>query len=293
MVPALVHQYILKTLQATAGAAITRIRFAVVGGGSINDVYQVQTNTAEAFFCKINKVAGFPALFESEKQGLELLAGPGLIRVPRVIAAGETGQYQVLLVEFIEGGLKSDDFWKRFGEKLAALHQVTQNRFGLSTNNYMGALPQWNDPMDDWCSFFQHRRLEPQVKIAVDNQLLDAQQARRFEGLYRHLPAIFEPEAPSLLHGDLWSGNFLCDEHQQPVLIDPAVYYGHRSVDLGMTTLFGGFDPSFYESYQYHHSLPPNYREQWQVANIYPRLIHLNLFGKGYLPDILHAIEHY
>jgi fructosamine-3-kinase len=293
MVPAIVYQYILETLQATVNTAITGIRFVAVGGGSINHTYRVQTNTTESFFCKINQTTDFPGLFESEKQGLELLSGTGLIRVPQVIAAGEAGQHQILLMEFMESGLKSDDFWKRFGEQLAGLHQVTQNRFGLSTNNYMGALPQRNDLTDDWCAFFIQQRLEPQVKRAVNNHLLDVQQARRFEGLYRQLPAIFEPEAPCLLHGDLWSGNFLCDAHQQPVLIDPAVYYGHRSVDLGMTTLFGEFDRSFYESYHYHHPPAPNYREQWQICNVYPLLIHLNLFGKGYLPDILHAIEHY
>lgn len=293
MVPAIVHQYTLETLQATVSTAITDLHLVAVGGGSINDTYEVQTNTLGPFFCKINQAADFPGLFVGEKQGLEILSATGLIRTPRVIAAGETGPYQVLLMEFIEGGLKSDDFWKCFGEKLASLHQVTQSRFGLSTNNYMGALPQRNDLADNWYSFFQQQRLEPQVKMAVDHHLLDMQQARRFEALYRQLPAIFEPEAPCLLHGDLWSGNFLCDAQQQPVLIDPAVYYGHRSVDLGMTTLFGGFDRSFYESYHHHHPLPSNYREQWQVANVYPLLIHLNLFGKGYLRDVLHAIEHY
>jgi len=293
MVPAIVDQYLRQTLGKQVSPAITHIDYTTIGGGSINDTYRLQTNTGQSFFGKINKAAGLPGLFLTERIGLELIAGTGLIRVPQVIAAGETGSYQVLIMEYVETGLKSGPFWKRFGEKLAALHQVTRPQFGLSTNNYMGALPQQNDPMDDWCAFFRHRRLEPQIKIAVDNRLLGKEQARGFEGLYQQLPSIFEPEAPALVHGDLWSGNFLCDEHQQPVLMDPAVYYGHRSVDLAMTTLFGGFDPGFYESYQYHHPLPLNYRQQWDICNLYPLLIHLNLFGKGYLPAILRTIEHY
>ncbi len=133
----------------------------------------------------------------------------------------------------------------------------------------------------------------PQVKLASDKHLLPSSHAARFERLYERLPAIFPPEPPALLHGDLWSGNFLCNHRQQPVLIDPAVYYGHRSMDMAMTTLFGGFDKPFYDSYHYHYPLPPNYREQWEICNLYPLLIHLNLFGLGYLADILHTIQRY
>lgn len=293
MVPAIVHRYILEALQATHGRAISTIRFAPVGGGSINDTYQVIANTGQRFFAKINAAARYPSLFSCEKQGLELLSASQLIRTPAVITLGEAGAYQVLVLEWIEQGLKTTAFWQSFGAKLAALHQVSWEAFGLSVNNYMGALPQQNEPMEDWCGFFIHRRLEPQVKRARDAQLLDQQQVRMFDNLYRRLPAVFDLAPPSLQHGDLWSGNFLCDEQGQPVLIDPAVYFGHRSVDLGMTTLFGGFEAPFYESYCYHLPPVPNYQEQWAVSNMYPLLIHLNLFGKGYLPGILRTIEHY
>lgn len=293
MVPAIVHQYILEALQEACGTAITAIRFASVGGGSINDTYQVIANTGQHFFAKVNKAADLPSLFLCEQQGLELLAAAQVIRVPLVIATGEVGTWQVLLLEWIEQGLMNTRFWQQFGEKLAALHIPSNRPFGLPVNNFMGALPQNNEPAGDWCNFFRLRRLEPQVKLAVDNHLLSKQQAQQFEGLYRQLPAIFEAGPPGLLHGDLWSGNFLCDEQGQPVLIDPAVYFGHRSVDLGMTTLFGGFDAAFYESYFFHAPPVPNYREQWEVCNLYPLLIHLNLFGKGYLPDILRTIECY
>lgn len=275
------------------GTALSGIRLVPVGGGSINHTYQVMAASGERFFAKINTSAEWPALFASEKEGLERLAHRQLIRTPRVIALGEVGGYQLLILEWIEQGLKTAGFWKTFGEKLAALHQVTEASFGLATDNYMGALPQHNEPTKDWSDFFRHRRLEPQVKRAMDSHLMDSQQARQFDRLYERLPAIFDQAPPSLQHGDLWSGNFLCDEQEQPVLIDPAVYFGHRSIDLGMTTLFGGFDSAFYESYTCHASLAPNYREQWMVAKLYPLLIHLNLFGKAYLPDIIRTIERY
>jgi protein-ribulosamine 3-kinase len=221
------------------------------------------------------------------------LAATKLIRTPGVIASGIAGSYQVLVLEWIEQGLKSTDFWELFGKQLSALHGITQEQFGFTSNNYMGALPQYNDPLADWCDFFVQRRLEPQLKLAVDKQLLPPKEVRLFDGLYKQLSAIFPAHMPGLLHGDLWSGNFLCDEDQQPVLIDPAVYYGLPAVDMGMTTLFGGFDQIFYDSYFYYAPPAPNYREQWEVCNLYPLLIHLNLFGNSYLPGILRTIERY
>jgi fructosamine-3-kinase len=293
MVPAVVHQYVLEVLQAAVGTAISSIRFSAVGGGSINDTYQVITNSGNRFFVKLNSAVDYPSLFVFEQQGLEALAATRLIRTPGVIATGVAGSYQVLVLEWIEQGLKSTDFWESFGRQLAALHGTTQEGFGFAYNNYMGALPQYNEPMANWCDFFIQRRLEPQLKLALDGQLMTSQQVRLFEGLYKVLPSIFPVHAPGLLHGDLWSGNFLCSDDQQPVLIDPAVYYGHPAVDMAMTTLFGGFDRAFYDSYFYYAPPVPNYREQWEVCNLYPLLIHLNLFGKGYLPDILRTIERY
>jgi fructosamine-3-kinase len=263
-----------------------------LSGGSINYTYRI-TGSKQKLLCKINKYSSFPGMFEAERAGLELLASQQVIRIPRVIATGCINDSQVLLLEWIEEGLRSDAFWTAFGEQLAALHHIQQKQFGLATNNYMGALPQNNEAAGNWVDFFMQKRLQPQVKLAVDHQLLDPSQAGRFEKLYQQLNNIFPVEPASLLHGDLWSGNFLCDDQGKPVLIDPAVYYGHRSIDLAMTTLFGGFDGLFYESYQYHFPLPANYREQWEICNLYPLLIHLNLFGKSYLADILNTIRQY
>lgn len=157
----------------------------------------------------------------------------------------------------------------------------------------MGALPQSNQPSAGWIEFFIHQRLEPQIRLALDEKLLQPQHYKQFEKLYKALPGIFYSDDLSLLHGDLWSGNFLCDDTGSPVLIDPAVYHGHPAMDVAMTTLFGGFDPLFYESYNLQLPFPSNYRQQWEICNLYPLLIHLNLFGKGYLQSILSTIQYY
>lgn len=268
------------------------VTYTPVGGGSINHTYRI-TSGKETFFCKVNQLAAFPGLFEGEQQGLELLARQEVIRLPRVIAGGHTGDHQVLILEWIEQGLKTTAFWKTFGKQLAALHYIRDNQFGLTTDNYMGALPQSNQLTNNWIDFFIQQRLQPQVKLAVNRQLLEPVHNSHFEHLYQQLGNVFAREPAALLHGDLWSGNFLCDDAENPVLIDPAVYYGHRSMDMAMTTLFGGFDGAFYESYQYHYPLPANYRQQWELCNLYPLLIHLNLFGKSYLADIVRTIRRY
>ena len=263
-----------------------------VGGGSINETYRIKTAT-QTFFCKINSQAELPGLFDAEQSGLALLASQQVIRIPQVIANEHINGSQILILEWIEQGLKSEAFWETFGRQLATLHHVHNNQFGLATDNYMGALPQSNTLTGSWTDFFIYQRLQPQIKLALDHKLLEPAHAKQFEKLYQHLGVIFQAEPPTLLHGDLWSGNFLCDDKGKPVLIDPAVYYGHRSMDLAMTTLFGGFDARFYESYNYHFPLPTNYRQQWEVCNLYPLLIHLNLFGKSYLAGILSTIRQY
>jgi len=261
------------------------IQFRSIGGGCINDCFQITVNS-ERFFLKINSANQYPNLFQKEKNGLELLGSQNIIRAPKPILCDEVEDQQILLLEWIDTGSRTKQFWKTFGEQLVWLHHSTQDHFGLDENNYMGSLPQNNEPQSDWNKFFIDCRLQPQIKLAEEKMLLQKKHLAAFENLYPKLPGIFNDEKPSLLHGDLWNGNFMCDENSQPVLIDPAVYYGHRIVDIAMTTIFGGFDKEFYDSYNYHHPFPKNFREQCDIANLYPLLIHLNLFGSSYLSQI-------
>jgi protein-ribulosamine 3-kinase len=173
------------------------------------------------------------------------------------------------------------------------LHQISNSSFGWIEDNYMGALKQSNTPTGSWVDFLISHRLEPQLSLALQNRLLQPVHIIHFNNLYKQLGGIFPAQAPSLLHGDLWSGNFLCDESGQPVLIDPATYFGHAAMDLGMTGIFGGFDSLFYDAYQNQSPFASNYSEQWSISRLYPLLIHLNLFGRSYLPSILQIIKAY
>jgi protein-ribulosamine 3-kinase len=262
-----------------------QLQFLPVSGGSINETYRINFGSKN-YFCKINSATKFPQLFSSEKKSLALIAKQQIIQTPSVMDCFEKDDKQVLLLEWIPEGNRTDDFWKKFGEQLALLHNHSAPQFGLSEDNYMGSVPQSNRQHSVWTSFFAEERLIPMVDRCFQKSLLTKFHRQQFDQLYKKLPTFFEPEQPSLLHGDLWSGNFMCNEQNNPFLIDPAVYYGHRSVDLAMTTLFGGFHPLFYEAYHYHFPLPANYKEQWTVCNLYPLLIHLYLFGSGYRGQI-------
>ena len=281
-----IQKYINQLLSEKLGLKISSLQLHSVGGGSINDTFQVSINNNFKYFLKLNSATKYPALFEKEKKGLEFLGRQQIILVPAVVAHDVVDDYQILLLEWIEGGLKIPEFWRQFGGQLAALHQLTNSHFGFSEDNYMGALSQKNDRTDNWIDFFIHSRLHPQIKIAKEKHLLQPKHLSAFENLCQKLTVIFNVEKPSLIHGDLWSGNFMCNENSQPVLIDPAIYFGHRCMDLAMTTLFGSFDKLFYESYNYHFPFPGNYHKQWEICNLYPLLIHLNLFGSGYLGQI-------
>lgn len=266
------------------------LKFSPVGGGSINETCRIEANDT-SFFCKLNSASKFPQLFIKEKNGLELIQKQNVIKLPMVIDCFEYEDNQILLLQWIKQGERTKRFWEKFGEQLALLHQQTNGWFGLTEDNYMGSVPQSNSPNQNWPTFFQQERLQPMVERCFKKDLLTKAHLKQFESLYKELDGLFEDEKPSLLHGDLWSGNFMCSENNEPVLIDPAVYYGHRSVDLAMTILFGGFRQPFYDSYHYHFPFPFNYKEQWDVCNLYPLLLHLYLFGSSYLPQIQQTLN--
>lgn len=266
--------------------------YSPVGGGSVNETYRISFGDQTAF-CKINSATKFPQLFSKEKNGLALVEKQKIIAVPFVLDCFEDDDQQVLLMKWIKERERTETFWKRFGERLAQLHERTTGYFGLEENNYMGSVPQSNRQHATWDAFFMKERLLPMVERCAQKNLLAKEHIEQFERLYKKINLLFEANRPSLVHGDLWSGNFMCGENHEPVLIDPAVYYGHRSVDLAMTTLLGGFRQPFYEAYNYHFPFPPNYKEQWAVCNLYPLLIHLYLFGSGYLPQIQATLKQF
>jgi fructosamine-3-kinase len=235
---------------------------------------------------KVNDGKTFPKMFESEALGLQLLNKAIPAIAPEVIAAAEKEEKIFLLMQWITEGNPVSDFWRDFAVKLATLHRNHQEFFGLDHDNYIGSLAQTNETANDWISFFILRRLEPLLKKAIDEGKMEKEMHRSFEKFYTKLDAIFPVEKPSLIHGDLWSGNFMIGEDGFVRLIDPAVYYGHREMDLAMTKLFGGFDRSFYQHYNEVFPQEKDFDKRADVYNLYPLLVHVNLFGGHYAAEV-------
>jgi fructosamine-3-kinase len=255
-----------------------------VGGGSINRSFVVTRRDGGRFFLKCN-AADRGAMFEAEAAGLTALAGARAVRVPEPLGYGITGSTAWLLLEFLPLGPSADDCAAReLGRRLARQHRVTADRFGWSQDNTIGLTPQRNGWMDDWIDFLRERRLAFQLDLAAAQgygpRLED--RGRRLLELLPRLFADYMP-APSLLHGDLWGGNWGALDGGEPVIFDPAVYFGDREADLAMTMLFGGFGPEFQRAYAAEWPLHDGFAQRCDLYNLYHVLNHLNLFGDAYL----------
>lgn len=250
-------------------------------GGDINEVFLLQTST-QSFCLKYNSSINFPGMFSAEKKGLNELRNANCIRIPMIQHQTDLEHFSYLLLEYIAPGNRSNDFWEKFGVQLAQLHRKTSDHFGLDHDNYMGSLPQVNSTESTWKSFFGNQRLRPQLKMAIQNKRLPHSLTDQLESLMDRISELFPKESPSLIHGDLWSGNYLVDSEGNPVLIDPAVSYSHREMDIAMMHLFGGFDPKLFQAYHEVYPLEPDWRDRIAICNLYPLLVHVNLFGGGY-----------
>lgn len=264
-----------------------------LGGGNINTTYKLVCDKAN-YFIKYNDLSHYPEMMRLESKSLILLKEKSGIRIPEVIREGIIEDTQYLLLEHIERGMPAPGFWINFGRQLAEMHiHNTQAHFGLSFHNYIGSLPQNNSLRSAWVDFFILNRILPQSDLALKNGLLSTRHTKALEALFKRLGEIFPKMAPSLLHGDLWSGNFLIDFKGNPVLIDPAMYYGHPEMELAFTRLFGGFDSKFYDAYISVSPMEPGFEDRVDIYNLYPLLVHLNLFGLGYLRDIEAILRRY
>lgn len=252
-----------------------------VSGGSINRCYRWRCG-GTLLFVKVADQRGAPGL-AAESAGLARLADARAVRIPRVLAHGTAGRSTFLALEWIESRPAGRTAEHRLGERLAAQHRVTVGQFGLADDNFIGTTRQPNGWVEDWAEFFRERRLRHQLALAVQNgfgDLLEKPGARLLESVDALL-AGHRPQA-SLLHGDLWAGNWLADERDEPVIFDPAVYYGDRETDLAMTRLFGGFGRAFYDAYRDAAPLPAGHAVRAELYNLYHVLNHANLFGGGY-----------
>lgn len=258
-----------------------------VQGGCIHKTYVVEGG-GQSFFVKIN-AASKHDVFESEADGLDALTMAGAIRAPRPLGCGQIGDQSFLAMERLRFGSSDTGGWAKMGQQLAALHRCTGEAFGWARDNYIGASPQANRRSDDWVEFFREQRLRPQFAMARSQGFQLANEARLLDALPTLLDG-HRPE-PSLLHGDLWSGNAGFLEDGQPVVFDPASYFGDRETDLAFSEFFGGFPADFYEAYKAAWPLPAGYAQRKELYNLYHVLNHANLFGGGYARQAQQMID--
>lgn len=263
-----------------------------VSGGDISSAFSLITN-GDKYFMKLNSRSAYPLMFERESEGLAAIRKTRTVAVPQEIAHGAFEDDAFLILAWVEAGSKSSASLTALGQQLAAMHQCKAPNYGFNHDNYMGSLSQSNTRHDTWSDFFIHERLQPIVQTAINRSLLTTAQVELFDQLYIRLPQLFAEEQPALLHGDLWGGNYLIDTEGKPYLIDPAVSYGHREFDIAMTTLFGGFSANFYSAYNEAYPLATGWQQRTALWNLYPLLLHLNLFGRSYLPQVIDSVKMY
>ncbi len=270
-----------------------------VHGGDINSSYCLECSDTK-FFLKINSASRFPRMFDKEWEGLNALSlvlsyskQLNKLTVPRAIKKGIVNQQQYLLLEWIEAGKPNIHFWKIFGEELAGLHHHKQSYFGWEENNYIGSLNQFNSKCNSWHLFYVQNRIIPLVEKLVDTGVFSPRDMADADALCKNVEGVFPEEAPALLHGDLWSGNYKINSFGYASIFDPAVYYGHREMDLGMTRLFGGFDVRFYNAYNEVYPLANDWQKRLPLTQLYPLLVHAILFGGHYISKARNIIKQF
>ena len=261
-----------------------------LSGGCINQAWLIGDG-ARNYFVKLNQAPALP-MFQAERAGLEAILDTKAIRTPTPLCHGVAGQQAFLVLEYIASGRSDNNSMTHFGRQLAAMHRHTATNYGWHIDNTIGSTPQINTPTNGWGHFWQQQRIGLQLELAARNGYRGNLQTQGVR-LLEQIPLFFRDHQPpaSLLHGDLWSGNYFSDRTGMPVIFDPATYYGDRETDMAMTELFGGFPPVFYHAYHEAWPLPDGYRQRQRLYNLYHLLNHLNLFGTSYLDQVRGSID--
>ena len=271
-------------LLAATGQPLTLTDYQSLAGGNLIHAVRVDAE-GKSYFIKWAESAP-SEFFAAEAAGLAALRQTGALSVPSVLTQGQYQQRDFLVLPFLKTYEPTPRFWEQLGQGLALLHAHTNSRFGWKTDNFIGSLPQINSWQSKGIEFLVENRLRPQAAQAVYRGEMPDAWLPVLDELYRHLPDLIPNEKPALVHGDLWNGNVLCGPQERPYLIDPAVHYGHREADLAFTRLFGGFDDRFYAAYEEAFPLLPGFAQRQDLYNLYPLLVHVNLFGSGYLARV-------
>lgn len=276
-------------VSGAVGSAVTEMR--TVAGGDINRAFRATLRDGRAIFVKHRD--GMGEAYRAEAEGLAWLADAGALRLPEVIATGNDAP-AFLALEWIERGTAAADHDENLGRGLAMLHRAGAASFGHPADNWIATLPQANTPSPTWPDFYAHHRLLPLARQAVNSRLLPDETLRRLENLTARLPDLCGPAEPAArLHGDLWGGNAITGPRGEPVLIDPAVYGGHREMDLAMMRLFGGFSSRVFDSYDDAWPLQAGHEDRVKLFQLYPLLVHVLLFGGSYATQFTAALRHY
>ncbi len=284
-------QFIESILADSLGKGTVLKDFQFLYCGNFNLAARVETANGK-YFIKWNK-GDHEGMFESEAKSMELIRETNTVYVPKVYGYGKKPDGSYLMLDFVSESSKNNDFWQDFGRNLASLHANTHEKFGLHFNNYMGALRQINDYTTDGIQFYLEKRLIIQLEKAYKSKLVDFKLYVDLNNLFSKIATIFPKEKPSLLHGDLWSGNIMVGANGYVALVDPSAYYGFREAEIAFTTLFGGFPIEFYEAYNEVKPLESGFKDRIDLYNLYPLLLHANLFGGGYLESIKRIVKKY
>ncbi len=277
-------------ISSTTGTPFQCQQIQQSGGGCINQTYRI-SDQQQRYFVKLNQPQRTP-MFAAEAAGLQAIATTQTIRVPAVICHGANTTESYLVLENLDLGTGGPQSQRQLGQQLAQMHRHSASQFGWHLNNTLGTTPQPNTQNDNWIEFWRSHRLGQQLQLAAANgyggtlQALGQQLLDRLDDFFID----HQPE-PSLLHGDLWSGNYAIATNGTPLIFDPAVYYGDRETDIAMTELFGGFAAEFYQGYESEYPLAPGYQQRKPLYNLYHILNHLNLFGGGYQRQAVSMVE--
>ena len=281
---------LLEAISQWVGSPI--LKHSAIGGGDISLAYRVNTKS-DVFFCKVQMKHVAFDMFKAESAGLDAIRKSGVILTPQVYSCEKWGEGAVLILEYLESKRPSESEMAKFGEQLAHLHQQPASHFGWDSDNFIGSLPQSNSKNADWVSFYVTQRLLPQMEMAAEQAMLSDKEVPSVEKMKEVLSDLFSDLKPSLLHGDLWGGNYMISSDGVPYLIDPAVYYGHNEVDIAMSRLFGGFGSSFYRAYESNIPLDQFSDDRIRIYQLYYLLVHLNLFGRSYYTGVKSILKHY
>ncbi len=263
-----------------------------LSSGDISSAYLLGTGK-RSYFLKVNNKPFALEMFHAEQKGLQAIANTRTIAVPHVHLVDSYEGNSFLLMDFIFSKRPDGSDYQRLGVELAQLHQCTRADYGFSENNFIGTLPQSNRVHSQWASFYWTERILPQLQKAEKGSLLSQKEIPGENQAITLFSDLFGEVKPSLLHGDLWGGNYLIAGDGTPYLIDPALYYGHSMVDISMSRLFGGFGVEFYNAYHEIIPKPARYVEQIELYQLYYLLVHLNLFGRGYHSSVSSILKRY